>query len=150
MQEEMKQKTKEKNEGEEELPGAEEVVPCWSDYFTGGAAVEVGGGVVAQGRHLQAVVLLFQAAEREVPALPLFSSVSFFLSLLLLSNGFSLFYSLFIFLLNSLPCFELPRILSFLSQFCFLPFLSSSSSLSFDYIFIYLFYYLLLFYYIFY
>jgi len=52
-------------------------VPCWSGCFAGGAAVEAGGCVVAHGRQLQAVVLLFQAAEREVTALPLSSSVSF-------------------------------------------------------------------------
>ena len=28
----------------------EEVVPCWSDCFAGGAVVEAGGGVVAHGR----------------------------------------------------------------------------------------------------
>jgi len=52
-------------------------VPCWSDCFTGGAAVEVGGGVVAHGWQLQAAVLLFQVAEREVPSLkfpPLFQT----------------------------------------------------------------------------
>jgi len=66
--------TKENKEGEEGLPGAEEAVPCWSDCFAGGAVVETGGGVAAHGRRLQAVVLLFQAAKKEAPALP-FSSV---------------------------------------------------------------------------
>jgi hypothetical protein len=56
-------------EGKEELPGTEEAMPCWSGCFAGGAVVEVGGGVVAHGRQLQAAVLLFQAAEREVTAL---------------------------------------------------------------------------------
>jgi hypothetical protein len=40
------------NEGEEELPGAEEAVRCWSGCFAGGAAVEAGGGVVAHGQRL--------------------------------------------------------------------------------------------------
>ena len=40
-------------------------------------------------------------------------------------------YSRFIFLLNSLPCFKLPRNLSFLSLFRFLSFLFSLSSCSF-------------------
>jgi len=40
------------NEGEEELPGAEEAVRCWSGCFVGGAAVEAGGGVVAHGQRL--------------------------------------------------------------------------------------------------
>ena len=66
--------TKENNEGEEGLPGVEEAVPSWSNCFTGGAVVEAGGGVIAHGRRLQAVVLLFQAAEKEALALP-FSSV---------------------------------------------------------------------------
>jgi len=44
----------------------EEAVPCWSGCFAGGAAVEAGGGVVAHRWQLQAAVLLFQAAEREV------------------------------------------------------------------------------------
>jgi len=61
-------------EGEEELPGAEEAVRCWSVGFAGGAAVEAGGGVVAHGRRLQTVTLLFQMVEKEAPALP-FSSV---------------------------------------------------------------------------
>jgi hypothetical protein len=84
-------------EGEEELPGAEEAVPCWSDCIAGGAAVEVGGGVVAHGRQLQAAVLLFQAAEREVPALPLSSSVSFFSFSSFVVKWFLPLYSLFIF-----------------------------------------------------
>ena len=53
-------------------------MPCWSGCFAGSAAVEAGGGVVAHGWQLQAAMLLFQAAEREVTALPLSSSVSFF------------------------------------------------------------------------
>jgi len=59
-----------KVEGKEELPGTEEAVPCWFGYFAGGAAVEADGGVVAHGRQLQAAVLLFQAAKREVTAIP--------------------------------------------------------------------------------
>jgi len=35
------------NEGEEELPGAEEAVRCWSGCFAGGTAVEADGGVMA-------------------------------------------------------------------------------------------------------
>ena len=66
--------SKENNEGEEGLPGAEEAVPCWSDCFSSVAVVEAGGGVVAHGRWLQEVMLLFQAAEKKAPALP-FSSV---------------------------------------------------------------------------
>jgi len=58
-----------KVEGKEELPGIEEAMPCWSGCFAGGAVVEAGGGVVAHGRQLQAAVMLFQAAEREVTAL---------------------------------------------------------------------------------
>jgi hypothetical protein len=64
------------NEGEEELPGAEEVVRCWSGCFAGGAAVEAGGGVVAHGWRLQTVTLLFQTVEKEAPALPFSSSSS--------------------------------------------------------------------------
>jgi hypothetical protein len=63
-----------KKRGKKSVPGAEEVVPCWSDYFAGGAVVEAGGGVVAHGRRLQAITLLFQAVEKEAPVLP-FSSV---------------------------------------------------------------------------
>jgi hypothetical protein len=49
-------------------------VPCWSDCFAGGAVVEAGGGVVAHGRRLQAITLLFQVVEKEALVLP-FSSV---------------------------------------------------------------------------
>jgi len=49
-------------------------VLCWSNCFAGGAVVEVGGGVVAHGRRLQAITLLFQAVEKEALVLP-FSSV---------------------------------------------------------------------------
>jgi hypothetical protein len=48
---------------------------CWSVCFAGGAAVEADGSVMAHRRRLQAVVLLFQAVESEIP-LP-FSSISF-------------------------------------------------------------------------
>jgi len=65
-------------------------VPCWSDCFTGGAAVEVGGGVVAHGWQLQAAVLLFQVAEREVPSLPLSSNVFVFFSFFFFFSGLSL------------------------------------------------------------
>jgi hypothetical protein len=58
------------NEGEEELPGAEEAVRCWSGCFAGGAAVEAGGGVMAHGLRLQTVTLLFQTVEKEAPTLP--------------------------------------------------------------------------------
>jgi len=50
------QVTKENNEREEGLPGAEGAVPGWSDCFAGGAAVEAGGVVMAYGRRLPAVV----------------------------------------------------------------------------------------------
>jgi hypothetical protein len=53
------------NEGEEELPGVEEMGRCWSGCFAGGAAVEAGGGVVAHGRRLQTVMLLLQAVEKK-------------------------------------------------------------------------------------
>jgi len=64
------------NEGEEELPGVEEVVHCWSGCFAGGAAVEAGGGVVVHGWRLQTVTLLFQTVEKKAPALPFSSSSS--------------------------------------------------------------------------
>jgi hypothetical protein len=54
-------------------------VRCWSGCFFGGAVVEAGGGVMAHGRRLQAAMLLFQAAEREILPLPL-SSIFFVLS----------------------------------------------------------------------
>jgi len=78
-------------------------------------AVETIGGVVAHGRQLQAAVLLFQAAERDVIALPLSSSVSFFF-LFFRFQVVSLFVlpALLFVLSQTLPCFELPRILSFL------------------------------------
>jgi hypothetical protein len=86
------------NEGEEELPGVEEAVRRWSGCFAGGAAAEAGGGVVAHGRRLQTVILLFPAAEREILPLPLSSIFfSFFLSL-----------------------FRLPVVVSLSSRFCFL------------------------------
>jgi hypothetical protein len=86
--------------------------------------VEAGGGVVAHGRQLQAMVLLFHAVEREVPTLPLSSNVLFFSFSSFVVKWFLPLYSLFIFLLNSLPYFKLPRILSFLSLFRFLSFYS--------------------------
>jgi len=120
-----------KMEGEEELPGAEEAVPCWSDCFAGSAAVEAGGGVVAHERQLQVAVLLFQAAERE--RFLLFPSplvFRFFLSLLSLSSGFSLCTPC-LFFLKFPPLFQA-------SPYSFLPlcisfplFLFSPSSLSF-------------------
>jgi hypothetical protein len=64
------------NEGEEELPGAEEAVRCWFGCFAGGAAVEAGGGVMAHRRRLQIVTLQFQTVEKEAPALPFSSSSS--------------------------------------------------------------------------
>jgi hypothetical protein len=70
---------------------------CWFGCFAGSAAVEVGGGVVAHGRRLQAAVLLFQTAEGEILPLPLSSSFSFFLSL-----------------------FRLPVVVPLSSRFCFL------------------------------
>jgi len=102
-------------------------VPCWSSCFA--------GGVVAHGRQLQAAELLFQAAEREIPALP-FSSVFFPLLrlrfLLFLFLFMCVFFSTLVpllvlvssFSLSSynpsplsltvpLPCFQLPRFISF-------------------------------------
>jgi len=121
-------------EGEEELPGAEEAVPCWSDCFAGSAAVEAGGGVVAHERQLQVAVLLFQAAERE--RFLLFPSplvFRFFLSLLSLSSGFSLCTPC-LFFLKFPPLFQA-------SPYSFLPlcisfplFLFSPSSLSFFFV----------------
>jgi len=90
----------------------------------GGAVVEPDGCVVAHGWQLQAAVLLFQAAEREVLALPLSSSVLFFSFSSFIVKWFLPLYSLFIFFSNSLLCFKLPHILSFLSLFCFLSFYS--------------------------
>jgi len=61
--------------------------------------VEAGGGVMAHGRRLQAAMLLFQAAEREILPLPLSSIFfrSFFLCfvyqrLSLCPLGFVLFF----------------------------------------------------------
>jgi len=102
-------------------------VPCWSSCFV--------GGVVAHGRQLQAAVLLFQAAEREILALP-FSSVFFPLLrlrfLLFLFLFMCVFFSTLVpllvlvssFSLSSyspsplsltvpFPCFQLPRFISF-------------------------------------
>jgi len=99
-------------------------VPCWSDCIAGGAAVEAGGNVVAHGRQLQVAVLLFQAAKREVLSLPLSSNVSFFFLFFRLPVVCP--FVLPFFFLNSLPCFKLPRVLSFLSLY----FVSSLSILS--------------------
>jgi len=97
-------------------------VPCWSDCFAGGAAVEAGGNVVAHGRQLQVVVLLFQAAKREVLSLTLSSSVSFFFLLFRLPVvcPFVLpFFLKFPPLFQASPCSFLP-----LSIFRFLSFYS--------------------------
>jgi hypothetical protein len=64
----------------------EVVVPCWSDCFAGGTVVEAGGGVVAHGRRLQAITLLFQAVEKEALVLPF----SFVLLLFFYCVSFSL------------------------------------------------------------
>jgi hypothetical protein len=110
-------------EGHEEVPGAEEAVTCWSGCFAGGSAVEAGGGVVAHGRQLQAAVLLFQAVEREIPALP-FSSV--FFPLLRLRFLFFLFLFMCVFFNSrSSSCFGIVP-LPYLSQS--LSFISHSPS----------------------
>jgi len=110
-------------EGHEEVPGAEEAVTCRSGCFAGGSVVEAGGGVVAHERQLQEAVLLFQAAEREIPALP-FSSV--FFPLLRLRFLFFLFLFMCVFF-NSLSssCFGIVP-LPYLSQS--LSFISHSPS----------------------
>jgi len=114
-------------EGHEEVPGAKEAVTCWSGCFAGSSAVEAGGGVVAHGRQLQAAVLLFQAAEREIPALPFSGYFSFsFCSCLCVcfSTPVPLLVSVSSLSLIShspsplsltvpLPCFQLPHFLSF-------------------------------------
>ena len=91
---------------------------CWSGCFFGGAVVEAGGGVMAHGRRLQAAMLLFQAAEREILPLPL-SSIFFVLSFSVsFTSGCPFVLSvLFFFFLISLPGFKLPLNLSFLSLF---------------------------------
>ena len=127
MQEKKNNKIK-NNEGEEELPGAEESVPCWSDCFAGGVAIEAGGSVVAHGRWLQAVVLLFQAAGRAVTALP-FSSVSFPLLSISLSlssvRSLSLSLSLWLVLSILVPFLFVFFLLRFvLFSFCPLPVLA--------------------------
>jgi len=95
----------------------------------GGAVVEPDGCVVAHGWQLQAAVLLFQAAERDVLALPLSSSVCFFLSLLSLSSGFSLctpylFFSQIPSFVSSFPIF-FPSSLYFVSSLSILSILFS-------------------------
>ena len=93
---------------------------CWPGCFTGGAAVEVGGGVVAHGQRLQAAVLLFK--RRRERDLFLFPSplvfLFFFLSLFRLPVVIPL-SSRFCFKKTSLPGFKLPLTLSFLSLFHF-------------------------------
>jgi hypothetical protein len=78
-------------------------------------AVEAGGGVVAHGRRLQTVILLFPAAEREILPLPLSSIFfrSFFLCFVY--QWLSLCPLGFVFKKISLPDFKLPLNLSFLS-----------------------------------
>ena len=112
--------------------GAEKAVPCWSDRFAGGVAVEPGGCVVAHGRQLQVAVLLFQAAEREVLALPLSSSVLFFFFLFFRCQVVSPFVLPVYFFLKFPPLFQA-------SPYSFLPlsilfplFLFSPSSLPFS------------------
>ena len=93
---------------------------CWPGCFTGGAAVEVGGGVVAHRQRLQAAVLLFKRRrERDLFLFPsplVFSF--FFLSLFRLPVVIPL-SSRFCFKKTSLPGFKLPLTLSFLSLFHF-------------------------------
>jgi len=109
-------------------------VPCWSGCFAGGSTVEAGGGVVAHGQQLQAAVLLFQAAEREIPTL-LFSSV--FFPFLRLHFLFFLFLFLFQYCLSPLalkvPLLYLSQSLSPVSSFpvFFLLFFFWSLSFSF-------------------
>jgi len=98
-------------------------VTCRSGCFAGGSAVEAGGGVVAHGWQLQAAVLLFQAAKREIPALP-FSSV--FFPLLRLRFLFFLFLFMCVFFNSrSSSCFGIVP-LPYLSQS--LSFISHSPS----------------------
>jgi len=59
-----KHRPQKKQGGKRSVRSAEEVVSCWFDCLAG-AAVEAGGCVVAHGRQLQAMMLLFQAAERD-------------------------------------------------------------------------------------
>jgi hypothetical protein len=110
-------------EGKEELPGTEEAMPCWSGCFAGGAVVEVGGGVVAHGRQLQAAVLLFQAAEREVTALLFIFLANPLLFQTRLLSSLSLSLSL-----SRLLSFSFPSIsFSFLYVFFFISLCFSSS-----------------------
>ena len=122
MQKEMKQ-TKEKSEVEKEIPSVEEAVPCWSNYFADGAAVEADGSVVAHRRWLQAGVLLFQAAERDILTLPLSSSFLFFFLFFRLPVVCPFVLPVFFFkfppLFQASPCSFLP-----LSVFCFFSFYS--------------------------
>jgi hypothetical protein len=80
-------------------------VLCCSGCFAGGAAVEAGGGVVAHERQLQAVARL----DCSLPLVFRFT----FSSLPYQASSLSTL-PVYI-LLNSLPCFKLPCILSFLS-----------------------------------
>jgi len=85
----------------------EEVVRCWFGCFTGGAAVEAGGDVVAHGQQLQTVMLLLQTVEKKAFVLP-------FSSILLL-----FFYCVsFPFLFGFRWCFfPIPNLIQ--SQYCF-------------------------------
>jgi len=65
-------------------------VPCWLNCFAGGAVVEAGGSVVAHGRQLQAITLLFQAVEKATPVLPLSSVLLLFFCCV----SFSLYFGL--------------------------------------------------------
>jgi hypothetical protein len=80
-------------------------VLCCSGCFAGDAAVEAGGGVVAHGRQLQAVARL----DCSLPLVFRFA----FSSLPYQASSLSTL-PIYV-LLNSLPCFKLPHILSFLS-----------------------------------
>jgi len=98
-------------------------VRCWPGCFTGGAAVEVGGGVVAHGRRLQAAVLLFKRRRERDFFLFLFPSPLVFFVFFFLCFVYpwlSLCPLYFVFKTKtSLPGFKLPLTLSFLSLFHF-------------------------------
>jgi hypothetical protein len=76
--------------GKKSVPDAEEAVPCWLNCFAGGAVVETGSCVVAHGRQLQAITLLFLAVEKAAPVLPLSSVLLLFFCCV----SFSLYSSL--------------------------------------------------------
>jgi len=61
------------NERENEVPGAKEVMRCWSGCFTGGAAVDAGGGDMAPNSGAP----VSSDGEREILPLPLPSSFVF-------------------------------------------------------------------------